>query len=961
MDKPSNIQKSNKNLNIQQLGTPGSTTADSQYTNDQGSQGPIKVPSLRRSLRGEYSQSSESAESAVIASGTETVDTSILIQEYNRLDEKIDTFFFERVDGMFEYLLFLILYKYLGIFGPYKSKTNDSSTIVSTGNNSSDDSTYMDDRPQTPMTTENNVSSVDSSPQKSPQESPIGNITVYESDAASSVGGAPSENPCSGNFENTEMKNIQIIKLYKELNHDFKNLNDMSAIREFCLEFVEENTKTEPQEEYLNNLYKSIKNGNSDEWNFYTSILEYFSEGCDGFNDLSMIRYKSCTNKETEEKEYIIRDINSYPSGETSYSNLFVVDDFRYRYQDNGTNDEVLSKLVQIEEGVDFKSSIQVIKNAPSLIDPATVHPINMSKFYPRDAEIFEFQKCQDLNNETDTNNATIVQGIIKRGIEQFFSYFGAEGINVDSVRFVVFQDNKEIDPLKNELYNSWLTNLKNNNQEFSGKNCPFYYTGIRISVDSLKRKADTLIPEFVGGAGPTKLDLHVGDISIPNITNLINSGYYKDSSISTYTDANDVQTILDPETKKSWNRVVDFAKYIMDKSNSNFKKDNDFLRFIIISLKSFGDSFQVYYSTAIQRTNNFFPEISKKTYLSSSDKNTGAEKMLYASPFLLNGCGIHPYQGLQERFPAFFKDELSGDEMVDRGDIGSKHGTQYKMGSSKAILTNIKSGGKDYKRYVQVLSNQIVGIVDKVSLEQKGEMIKIIEEMTMNYDAIQQWSINPPLEDAENVSKLLHVIYNKLKIFQETNNELDDKINVFLDDFENQEEYLTKLIDVNRSPTTEELQTLIDNLDKDPNEGGLESDLIGLISKATNVRPEDINNNIPISSPGSIMMIKIRKFIENVKDSVRAKKIKLTQFIKKLEVEKPSRPSRRPYGMSGLMEMLTSKVIKYTARGGRNKTIKNRKIYMKKYTRKAGFRPNKRKTRNNMHQTKDRRKTIKK
>ena len=476
-----------------------------------------------------------------------------------------------------------------------------------------------------------------------------------------------------------------------------------------------------------------------------------------------------------------------------------------------------------------------------------------------------------------------------------------------------------------------------------------------------MKRKADTLIPEFVGGAGPTKLDLHVGDISIPNITNLINSGYYKDSSISTYTDANDVQTILDPETKKSWNRVVDFAKYIMDKSNSNFKKDNDFLRFIIISLKSFGDSFQVYYSTAIQRTNNFFPEISKKTYLSSSDKNTGAEKMLYASPFLLNGCGIHPYQGLQERFPAFFKDELSGDEMVDRGDIGSKHGTQYKMGSSKAILTNIKSGGKDYKRYVQVLSNQIVGIVDKVSLEQKGEMIKIIEEMTMNYDAIQQWSINPPLEDAENVSKLLHVIYNKLKIFQETNNELDDKINVFLDDFENQEEYLTKLIDVNRSPTTEELQTLIDNLDKDPNEGGLESDLIGLISKATNVRPEDINNNIPISSPGSIMMIKIRKFIENVKDSVRAKKIKLTQFIKKLEVEKPSRPSRRPYGMSGLMEMLTSKVIKYTARGGRNKTIKNRKIYMKKYTRKAGFRPNKRKTRNNMHQTKDRRKTIKK
>ena len=915
---------------------------------------------------------------SVVASGIETKitdDPYILIQEYNRLDEKIDTFFFERVDGMFEYLLFLILYKYLGIFGPYQQKNIENDT------SSDSESTSIS---QTPPQTPRQEDVIDVSP-----------VSTIGGDG-SHIGGAGSD--CSGNFTNPDMKNIRIIKLYKELNHDFKNLDDMDSIRNFCLKYVEDNTKTEPKEEYLKNLYKSIRNGSGDEWNFYTSILEYYCEGCGGFDDLTMIRYKSCTEKDTDEKTYILRDINSYPSGDNSYGNLFVVDDLKYRYRDNGTVFEVLSNLVSPEERDNFESSIKTIKNAPSLIDPSTVHPINMSKFYPRDAEIFEFQKCQDLNNISDSNNST-VQNIMKAGIKQFFSYFGAEGINIDSVSFIVFQDNSELDdPLTNNLYQFWLTNL--NNFEFSGKNCPFYYNGIRISVDdSLKRPAEVQITNeeesklarftgVTGGAGQTKLDLHVGDLAIPNITELINSGYYIDSSKPTYTSTNGIQIILDAETKNSWNRVVNFSKYIMEKSNSNFKKYNyDFLRFIIISLKSFGDSFQVYYSTAIQRlniqqNNTFFPGISDKTYLSSSDKNIGAEKMLYASPFLLNGCGIHPYQGLQERFPAFFNDELSVDEMGDKGDIGSKHGTQYKMGYSKAILTNIKSDGKDYKRYVQVLSNQIVGMVEKKQ-SQNADMLDIINSSSSSssgeiinlYEEIEQWTNpdTPPPEDAEKISKVLQVIYNKLKIFQENDNELDKKIDVFLDDFEKQEEYLTNLIQVNRSPTTEELKTLINNLDKDPEEAGLESELRALISKATNTI---ITNNYPVTSSSSSsssststlytsdkMMKKINEFITKVKSSVTKKKTKLIEFIKTLEPEKPQRPSRRPSGISGLMDLLTSKVRVYTAQGGGgSKSRKNRKIYLKKYTRRNGFHPTKkRKTRNNIQQIKDRRKTIKK
>ena len=985
-----------------------------------------------------------------------------LIQNYTQIDNKLDTFFFETVDGMFEYLLFLILYKHLSIFGFYR-----------------------DPKPK-PPTTEMDITTVQTTPETGIPSSDSGVAPSSETGIPSSdsdevatpvvgpdglrSGGAPPN--LTNNLTNEKFTSIQLIKLFKELNHDFKGvgktLDYMQDIRDFCFEYIEDNT--ENPGENLERLYDSMMNGTTDEWNFYTSILEYYCEELGKFNDLTMIRYKSRTDKESGKKDYIIRDINSYPSGEDSYSKLFVEEDFLYRFQDNGTTNGLLSKLVDREPNLD--NYIKVIQNAPSLIDPATVSPINMAKFYPvqvqGDHDLFsEFQKCQDLNNFLIPNEIIQnIQNIMKDGIKKFFSYFGVKEIEIEYVEFVVFQDRRPIDdnPIQLENYTDWLSKLNDGIIAAENPNCPFFYQGIRIIHNQSE-----------------PLELHVGDIAIPNIASLINSGYYLNPEIESY--GTPVTIIIYQETRDSWNRVVNFAKFIRERSIHKTYKKDDFLRFIIISMKSFGDSFQVYYSTAIQQQQWEYSDISSKTYLSSSDKNTGAEKMLYDSRFLLNGCGIRPYQGLKDRFPDFFNVELTGNELNYNGDVGSKHTTtQYEYGYSKALVTNIKSGGKDYNRYIKILCNQIVGIVnnifpnnleapagqsdtnapsgdvvvmedtnasqeyqlriDKLLKELFGEDFFILdgdvpvenneenigqtvdvstEERTpdkflINFENIRKGCLDPielthielrqkpfivdnasaiadvatsnqarvtadevsntvdvvtprskspfttddsntttsnkkiktnPVKVKE-ISKKLEQIYNRLKIYQETNNALNNKIETFLNDFQLQQEYLTKLIDLKRSPTTNQLDTLLNKLNKDPTGNFLETDLNKLVASATGIPNEPVVQSNTFTR-------RIADFISTIKDKVTEKKNNLKIFIEKIKTSGSVRTSERTApsnpanaikrGLYGLMDLL-NKTTATMPTGGKNRTIKNRHAYMKKYTRKHGHSTNKRKTR---------------
>ena len=155
------------------------------------------------------------------------------------------------------------------------------------------------------------------------------------------------------------------------------------------------------------------------------------------------------------------------------------------------------------------------------------------------------------------------------------------------------------------------------------------------------------------------------------------------------------------------------------------------------------------------------------------------------------------------------------------------------------------------------------------------------------------------------------------------------------MNDFELQEKYLTKLIDLKRTPTTDEFGALVKKLNKDPEGLNLEADLKKLVSSATGTQQNSFTGKITL-------------FIDSIKEKVKSKKNKLTAFIQKMKEGTQGRSSGRvasriKEGLVGLMAFVnpSRRTI-----GGKNRTIKNRHAYMKKYTRKHGHSTNKRKTR---------------
>lgn len=687
-----------------------------------------------------------------------------------------------------------------------------------------------------------------------------------------------------------------ILKLYKELNHDFKGKNSLDYIddiRETYLEFLESLEDDQNNESDETKLYKSLRE-TTGEWSFYTSMLEYFIEECDGFNDLTMIRYKSITDNYSGKKQFFLKDINAPPESVNYVNSLFNGDEFKYRFQDNGTPNEVLKMIVRENPGQPNPiDNIQVIENAPSLIDPATRFAIPMSKFYPNDSDsdFQKFQNCQDLNFFVNEHNNTILK-IMTEGISQFFGYFGSSIqfsellmgdsytniYNSSPLKFIV------VDGEGNEIhdfarYSLWI------NRPDQSRN-PYYYKGVRITDKER-----------------TNIELHVGDCAIPNICSLVNSNYYLE---------NNPNRRKPTPQQKSWNRLIDFASYIIEhRPGDSFKlNDADGLRLVIIALKSFGDSFQVFYSTAIQKE-TFFPGMANKTYLSSSDKNVGAEKMFYNSPFLLNGCGIQPYQSLRERFAYFFEQDLSVQGMD--GDIGDEE--DRREGASKAILTNIKQENRDYKPMITLVSNNILGILESLEGEEKPQQ-ELIDDIfsqtgspTVTTTMIEDFANNVivmEVQGSENIPeeiyKKLQKIYNSLKLVKEQNNVLDEKIDFLMNSVEEQNQLLLKMIARKHEPTTKELEKLNERLTNN-NTGMLNNSLDKLINVSC----------LPSSSLQGLKT-KMDEFKQGIRDKLQQKKRNLTDFIeRKLPRskntsfgERASRTAKKFY--NGLMDFVSDR-----------------------------------------------------
>lgn len=851
-DEPQGIRErsASQSLFVDDLGTPESL---------------IKIDDDSTVREEENVSISSEGQSSVVGETDESM--SSLVQQYDKVSNELENFFFNRVEGLFEYLLFLILYEQLDILGPDKKKVPLNQEEQTGG--------------QGKRSAEENLESGESKVQRI---GPQTETTRIEPVVPTNCNNFRSQTP--------SVKNILILKLYKELNHDFKgskSLDDIDDIRETYLEFLESLENVQNNESDETKLYKSLRE-TTGEWSFYTSMLEYFIEDCNGFNDLTMIRYKSITNNYTGEKQFLLKDINAPPESINYVNSLFNGDEFKYRFQDNGTPNEVLKRIVQPtnQDQPNPIDNIQVIENAPSLIDPATCHAIHMKKFYPNGTNFQgfqDFQKCQDLNYFDNNNNTTILD-IMKGGISQFFGYFES------SIQFSTLSGDKYTDKYKSspvkfivvdcegneirdfERYSSWINRTDQNGN-------PYYYKGVRIKDSSNK-----------------SIELHVGDSAIPNICSLVNSNYYLKPNRTNPT-----------PTEKSWNRLIDFAQYIINNRNNDIFDLNDRekngLRLVIIALKSFGDSFQVFYSTAIQKSEVFlvkFPDIATKTYLSSSDKNVGAEKMFYNSPFLLNGCGIQPYQSLRERFPYFFEQNLSVQGMD--GDIG--HEEDIREGASKAILTNIKQENRDYKPMIQLLSNNILGILEGENQELINEIFPQTEAITMamieafanNMINVTEVQGTPP----EEIYKKLQKIYNSLKLVKEQNNVLDEKIDFLMNSVEEQNQLLLKMIARKHEPTTKELEKLNERL----------------TNNDTNILDNSLDKLINVSClPSSSLQglqTKMNEFKESIRNKLQQKKTNLSNFIKdKLPTsrnttfgERASRTAKKFY--NGLMDFVSDR-----------------------------------------------------
>ena len=860
-----------------------------------------------------------------------------LVEQYAETSDKLDNFFFDKVEGFFEYILFLFLYQQLDILGVSKEGSQNEPTSQSETSFSSDEA------------------SVGGQGTKRTLEGATISPTIKEVNN-------PNISDCN-NFGNQHpnAKNILIEKLYEELNHDFKGthaLDEMDKIREVYMDYLSiwENT-LDNSNGNSDRYYLLVEN--SGEWNFYINMLEYFIEDCGGFNDLTMIRYKSITNNSTDEKTFIMKDINA-PSLSVDYIiPLFNPEQFKYRFQDNETTNKILQNIVYQDEQ-NASLDIKVIQNAPSLIDPANMYPYPMNRFYPttEDPVFDNFQQCHDLNNFANPNNRSILT-IMENGLKQFFSYFGSEidftVLNETNpnyyekylsspVKFIVgYGDGVEISQNDFTRYSQWFSS------GIDQQGNPFYYKGIQIRDNQ----------------GNTS-ELHVSDIEIPNICSLINSKYYNEQIKNKPT-----------EKQKSWNRLIDFATFIINHIPNNENGINRELRsfyfanntikknalvMVIIALKSFGDSFQVFYSTAIQRIqlpeNQGFQNIANQTYISSSDKNVGAEKMFYKSPFLLNGCGIAPYQSLRERYPYFFDNDFK--IPVSEGDVGNGYEDNVRTGASKAILTNIKQENRSYKPSIQLLSNNILAIIQTINTETEVQQIvnQIItptdaNDVSLTMDNITSFAYNVNELDFEifmqntsvddiivKINNKLQKIYNSLKLIKQQDSILDEKIDTFLNTVDKQNELLVNLINTKHEPTTKELQKLVDRLEETktiPNTNTTINLIDQSLDKLINV------SCLPSSAALTMLQDKFNSFKEKVKDKLNQKKQSLSVFIntkiasKESTIQRASRITKnflnggmdfigdRKHLITKLRELATGNTSGATQGGKFKKTIKHR------------------------------------
>lgn len=456
-----------------------------------------------------------------------------------------------------------------------------------------------------------------------------------------------------------------ICKTYEELAHDFDkpeylkhHLPRLEEIYNKVISVFVNKLNETPDNDELNKMKSFIQKLQlrryNKEWNYYTSVLEHIDKTCGSIDDLVIIKTKKIEHPANYadfvtlcRNNFIIKVDNSLYYYSTIDNNpvepIFTMTDFYCRFSDNPTANKKLWPLLfePDKEGernvktiptefADFTTLMRDIKYAPGLLDPKTMGPYlpalftmeNIVDSIPPEKieQIQAVQAMQNINVETNTHARTFLMD----GINNFIQYFGSEAIIRDpnSLSFV---------------------------QDVGGKFC-----GVSFVINA----SDTI-------------QLHYGDTTIQNISDFVKSFHG-----------------IIPETielvNPSWVRLHTFSKKILDGIQgeylgqlSDLVSRNELLTHIIISLKSFGDSLQVYYAKRMQDYVKNELRWDLCLYISTTDKNVAAESLLIHSDVCVIGTGIRPHNDFSEKYPDFFRVKLN-----DISDI-------YKEDGSKTITTN--------------------------------------------------------------------------------------------------------------------------------------------------------------------------------------------------------------------------------------------------------------------------------
>jgi hypothetical protein len=778
--------------------------------------------------------------------------------------------------------------------------------------------------------------------------------------------------------------------LVKEVSHDFhgsgKALQDIDKIIELhginIYMAKVGNSSVAPSDPNKINLTRFIDNLSSrqGEWVFMQCTLEYLLD-IGKINECTFIKYRSVVYP-NRAKTYFAIDIDGNPLTPNS---LFDGDAFDCRFADNATSNQALSITIKNDTtdptGI-WKEPKIIIQNAPSLTDPATVGYISVANFYPRpiDTLLFNFQKCQDLNNYFDPLNKHIVE-IMCNGINEFFQLFGGRyNSNYDSwsrsvgniensqqyttiyntapIKFIISVKSagqyRVVTPVNDTSYFSYLQRL--NNPDNAAENLAYYYSGIIIKY---------------GYNDNDECALMVGDTTIKNIAALVNSDYIS-KKLRRQNNTND---------NESWNRLIKLGSYIKSTIQDNrfeVQPEEDVLKFLIVSLKALGDWFQVYYTSSLhyaRYTNQALIDFKDiQIHEATGDKNTAAQSLNRAYSdsrplgvptfkMLGNGFSVKPSESLYKRFPVYFDNAAippdnygedwgtsieqtsTEDQLPPKSNDNDDDNDSFGIGSLKGLITNVEIKDTDFgaKINAQVVTLQTIlssiaeneneseskselDIFDSIIASESrkvGIPLILFFEIPFKSDVTQTIIPNDKYKD---VYQALVRVQLSFQVESNTNKDLEQDLIALIQLSELEQKSILKIIELKRDATTAELGKL-DSIYSNSNTIAFQTKLEDKIKRII---------NSPISGP---LSSKIEEFSRKINQKVTETKVRMRSFFDKIK-EKASTVATSARQSSRRVALPSFGIVDFIKRhdpylnrnnGGRRRARRTFKKYIKR------------------------------